>query len=179
MFLTECNGYFVTRPQVSRGMFYLHWKYVKLDVCVFPHMRFHRRYGKVEATKMLLEKGNCNPNLLNGQLSSPLHFAAGGGHKEIVQLLLQHPEIDRVRPGAIFDNLCVQPVIEPCVRTIPRFSQGFLLELSNTTDTQYVPVLFINLKETHQSKIMYTWTRLTSTPTIVIQRFQTHLKSSS
>ncbi|KAJ8409823.1 hypothetical protein AAFF_G00218820 [Aldrovandia affinis] len=52
-------------------------------------------YGKVEATKVLLEKGNCNPNLLNGQLSSPLHFAAGGGHLEIVQLLLQHPEIDR------------------------------------------------------------------------------------
>ncbi|KAJ8273385.1 hypothetical protein GJAV_G00101010 [Gymnothorax javanicus] len=52
-------------------------------------------HGKVEATKLLLEKGNCNPNLLNGQLSSPLHFAAGGGHSEIVQLLLQHPEIDR------------------------------------------------------------------------------------
>uniref|UniRef100_A0A6Q2WZ81 FERM domain-containing protein n=1 Tax=Esox lucius TaxID=8010 RepID=A0A6Q2WZ81_ESOLU len=53
------------------------------------------KYGKVEATKLLLEKGNCNPNLLNGQLSSPLHFAAGGGHSEIVKLLLQHPEIDR------------------------------------------------------------------------------------
>lgn len=52
-------------------------------------------HGKVEATKLLLEKGNCNPNLLNGQLSSPLHFAARGGHAEIVQLLLQHPEIDR------------------------------------------------------------------------------------
>uniref|UniRef100_A0A3B3CUM8 KRIT1 ankyrin repeat containing n=1 Tax=Oryzias melastigma TaxID=30732 RepID=A0A3B3CUM8_ORYME len=52
-------------------------------------------HGKVEATKLLLEKGNCNPNLLNGQLSSPLHFAARGGHAETVQLLLQHPEIDR------------------------------------------------------------------------------------
>uniref|UniRef100_V9KH42 KRIT1, ankyrin repeat-containing n=1 Tax=Callorhinchus milii TaxID=7868 RepID=V9KH42_CALMI len=52
-------------------------------------------YGKVEATRMLLEKGKCNPNLLNGQLSSPLHFAAGGGRIDIVQLLLQHPEIDR------------------------------------------------------------------------------------
>ncbi|XP_048849959.1 LOW QUALITY PROTEIN: krev interaction trapped protein 1 [Brienomyrus brachyistius] len=52
-------------------------------------------YGKVGATKLLLEKGKCNPNLLNGQLSSPLHFAAGGGHSEIVQLLLQHPETDR------------------------------------------------------------------------------------
>ncbi|KAK7898927.1 hypothetical protein WMY93_019780 [Mugilogobius chulae] len=52
-------------------------------------------HGKVDATKLLLEKGNCNPNLLNGQLSSPLHFAARGGHAEIVQLLLQHPEIDR------------------------------------------------------------------------------------
>lgn len=50
----------------------------------------------MEATKLLLEKGNCNPNLLNGQLSSPLHFAARGGHVEIVQLLLQQPEIDRV-----------------------------------------------------------------------------------
>ncbi|XP_032868351.1 krev interaction trapped protein 1 isoform X2 [Amblyraja radiata] len=53
------------------------------------------KYGKVEATCFLLEKGKCNPNLLNGQLSSPLHFAAGGGRVEIVQLLLQHPEIDR------------------------------------------------------------------------------------
>uniref|UniRef100_A0AAY4EJQ8 FERM domain-containing protein n=1 Tax=Denticeps clupeoides TaxID=299321 RepID=A0AAY4EJQ8_9TELE len=53
------------------------------------------KYGKVEATRLLLEKGNCNPNLLNGQLSSPLHFAASGGHAQIVQLLLQHPEIDR------------------------------------------------------------------------------------
>ncbi|XP_060713105.1 krev interaction trapped protein 1 [Tachysurus vachellii] len=52
-------------------------------------------HGKVEATKLLLEKGNCNPNLLNGQLSSPLHFAAGGGHSEIVELLLKHPDIDR------------------------------------------------------------------------------------
>jgi ankyrin repeat protein len=54
------------------------------------------RYGKVEATRILLEKGKCNPNLLNGQLSSPLHFAAGGGHAEIVEILLSHPEIDRV-----------------------------------------------------------------------------------
>ncbi|ETE68584.1 Krev interaction trapped protein 1, partial [Ophiophagus hannah] len=52
-------------------------------------------YGKVEATRMLLEKGKCNPNLLNGQLSSPLHFASGGGHADIVQILLNHPEIDR------------------------------------------------------------------------------------
>uniref|UniRef100_A0A287CV08 KRIT1 ankyrin repeat containing n=1 Tax=Ictidomys tridecemlineatus TaxID=43179 RepID=A0A287CV08_ICTTR len=53
------------------------------------------KYGKVEATRILLEKGKCNPNLLNGQLSSPLHFAAGGGHAEIVQILLNHPEVDR------------------------------------------------------------------------------------
>uniref|UniRef100_A0A8C0XU44 FERM domain-containing protein n=1 Tax=Castor canadensis TaxID=51338 RepID=A0A8C0XU44_CASCN len=53
------------------------------------------KYGKVEATRILLEKGKCNPNLLNGQLSSPLHFAAGGGHAEIVEILLSHPEIDR------------------------------------------------------------------------------------
>ncbi|KAG8508416.1 Krev interaction trapped protein 1, partial [Galemys pyrenaicus] len=53
------------------------------------------QYGKVEATRILLDKGKCNPNLLNGQLSSPLHFAAGGGHAEIVQILLNHPEIDR------------------------------------------------------------------------------------
>ncbi|CAL8294825.1 unnamed protein product [Merluccius merluccius] len=52
-------------------------------------------HGKVEATSLLLDKGKCNPNLLNGQLSSPLHFAARGGHAEIVKLLLQHPEIDR------------------------------------------------------------------------------------
>lgn len=62
------------------------------------------RHGKVEATKVLMEKGNCNPNLLNGQLSSPLHFAARGGHAEIVQLLLQQPEIDRVGNHAVHDN---------------------------------------------------------------------------
>ncbi|KAM9308815.1 krev interaction trapped protein 1 isoform 2-T2 [Gastrophryne carolinensis] len=53
------------------------------------------KYGKVEATSMLLDKGKCNPNLQNGQLSSPLHFAAGSGHAEIVQILLNHPETDR------------------------------------------------------------------------------------
>ncbi|KAJ3609094.1 hypothetical protein NHX12_023621 [Muraenolepis orangiensis] len=56
---------------------------------------FSVKHGKVEATSLLLEKGKCNPNLLNGQLSSPLHFAARGGHSEIVKLLLQHSEIDR------------------------------------------------------------------------------------
>uniref|UniRef100_A0A8C9WTF5 KRIT1 ankyrin repeat containing n=1 Tax=Sander lucioperca TaxID=283035 RepID=A0A8C9WTF5_SANLU len=60
-----------------------------------PNCVAEDKHGKVEATKLLLGKGNCNPNLLNGQLSSPLHFAARGGHAEIVQLLLQHPEIDR------------------------------------------------------------------------------------
>uniref|UniRef100_A0A665TGH5 FERM domain-containing protein n=1 Tax=Echeneis naucrates TaxID=173247 RepID=A0A665TGH5_ECHNA len=60
-----------------------------------PNCVTEDKHGKVKATKLLLEKGNCNPNLLNGQLSSPLHFAARGGHAEIVQLLLQHPEIDR------------------------------------------------------------------------------------
>uniref|UniRef100_A0A3B4XTR6 KRIT1 ankyrin repeat containing n=1 Tax=Seriola lalandi dorsalis TaxID=1841481 RepID=A0A3B4XTR6_SERLL len=60
-----------------------------------PNCVTEDKHGKVKATELLLEKGNCNPNLLNGQLSSPLHFAARGGHAEIVQLLLQHPEIDR------------------------------------------------------------------------------------
>ena len=60
------------------------------------HILFFYRYGKFEATRILLEEGKCNPNLLNGQLSSPLHFAAGGGHAEIVQILLTHPDIDRV-----------------------------------------------------------------------------------
>lgn len=66
---------------------------------------FFYRLGKVEATRILLEKGKCNPNLLNGHLSSPLHFAAGGGHAEIVQILLNHPEIDRVSyfPGCFFN----------------------------------------------------------------------------
>ncbi|KAG2465157.1 KRIT1 protein, partial [Polypterus senegalus] len=59
-------------------------------------------YGKAEATRLLLDKGKCNPNLLNGQLSSPLHFAARGGHSEIVQLLLQHPETDRYEKIRIY-----------------------------------------------------------------------------
>lgn len=62
----------------------------------FRYIVYFYRYGKVEATRILLEKGKCNPNLLNGQLSSPLHFAAGGGHADIVQILLTHPDIDRV-----------------------------------------------------------------------------------
>uniref|UniRef100_A0A8C5FWK3 FERM domain-containing protein n=1 Tax=Gadus morhua TaxID=8049 RepID=A0A8C5FWK3_GADMO len=60
-----------------------------------PNSVSEDKHGKVEATSLLLEKGKCNPNLLNGQLSSPLHFAARGGHSEIVKLLLQHSEIDR------------------------------------------------------------------------------------
>ncbi|XP_034774571.1 krev interaction trapped protein 1-like isoform X2 [Acipenser ruthenus] len=67
----------------------------KLDSDHWAPIHYACWYGKVEATRLILEKGKCNPNLLNGQLSSPLHFAAGGGHSEIVQLLLQHPEIDR------------------------------------------------------------------------------------
>ncbi|MBN3279478.1 KRIT1 protein, partial [Polyodon spathula] len=67
----------------------------KLDNDHWAPIHYACWYGKVEATRLILEKGKCNPNLLNGQLSSPLHFAAGGGHSEIVQLLLRHPEIDR------------------------------------------------------------------------------------
>ncbi|XP_033849174.3 krev interaction trapped protein 1-like isoform X1 [Acipenser ruthenus] len=67
----------------------------KLDSDHWAPIHYACWYGKVEATRLILEKGKCNPNLLNGQLSSPLHFAAGGGHSEIVQLLLRHPEIDR------------------------------------------------------------------------------------
>ncbi|XP_006779324.1 PREDICTED: krev interaction trapped protein 1 [Myotis davidii] len=76
----------------------------KADTCIYnplfgSDLQYTNRYacwlGKVEATRILLEKGKCNPNLLNGHLSSPLHFAAGGGHAEIVQILLNHPEIDR------------------------------------------------------------------------------------
>lgn len=76
----------------------------------FLGVLFFYRYGKVEATRILLEKGKCNPNLLNGQLSSPLHFAAGGGHAEIVQILLNHPEVDRVSyfPGFFFFFLMIK-----------------------------------------------------------------------
>ncbi|CAL8294914.1 unnamed protein product [Merluccius merluccius] len=59
------------------------------------------RHGKV-ATSLLLDKGKCNPNLLNGQLSSPLQFAAHGGHAEIVKLLPQHSEIDRYEKVRIY-----------------------------------------------------------------------------
>lgn len=82
------------------------WIFQTLDM-TFVGVLLFCRYGKVEATRILLEKGKCNPNLLNGQLSSPLHFAAGGGHAEIVQILLNHPEIDRVSyfPGFFFFNI--------------------------------------------------------------------------
>lgn len=73
----------------------------------FRYILFFYRYGKVEATRILLEKGKCNPNLLNGQLSSPLHFAAGGGHAEIVQILLTHPDIDRVS-SFLFSDFNIQ-----------------------------------------------------------------------
>ncbi|XP_050795499.1 krev interaction trapped protein 1 isoform X2 [Gopherus flavomarginatus] len=67
----------------------------QLDSDLWAPIHYACWYGKVEATRMLLEKGKCNPNLLNGHLSSPLHFAAGGGHVEIVKILLNHLEIDR------------------------------------------------------------------------------------
>lgn len=74
------------------------------------HILFFYRYGKFEATRILLEEGKCNPNLLNGQLSSPLHFAAGGGHAEIVQILLTHPDIDKVS-YFLFLNFNFQQVV--------------------------------------------------------------------
>lgn len=73
------------------------------------------RYGKFEATRILLEKGKCNPNLLNGQLSSPLHFAAGGGHAEIVQKLPTHPDIDRVSHFLFLYFNFQQVVIQQCL----------------------------------------------------------------
>ncbi|XP_053118309.1 krev interaction trapped protein 1 isoform X2 [Hemicordylus capensis] len=72
-----------------------HFSVNQLDSDHWAPIHYACWYGKVEATRMLLDKGKCNPNLLNGQLSSPLHFAAGGGHADIVQILLNHPEIDR------------------------------------------------------------------------------------
>ncbi len=55
------------------------------------------RYGHVEAITVLLNDGECSPNLTTDTGSSPLHFAAANGHPYVVELLLNHPDIDVVR----------------------------------------------------------------------------------
>ena len=46
---------------------------------------------------MLLNEGECSPNITTDTGSSPLHFAAANGHPYVVELLLNHPDIDVVR----------------------------------------------------------------------------------
>lgn len=50
-------------------------------------------HGKMETTKLLLEAG-AGVNIQDEDGSTALMCAAEHGHKEIVRLLLSHPEID-------------------------------------------------------------------------------------
>ena len=52
-------------------------------------------YGRVDALKLLLSKGSCDPNMCNQNSTSLLHLASGCGHAPIVKLLVDHPYIDR------------------------------------------------------------------------------------
>ena len=49
--------------------------------------------GSVSAAVFLVEKG-ANPNCQDMYLYTPLHYASQYGMAEIIELLLQHPQID-------------------------------------------------------------------------------------
>ena len=57
----------------------------------------HSRYGHLEVISVLLNDGGCSPNLTNNNGSTPLHIAARNGRVYVIELLLNHPEIDVVR----------------------------------------------------------------------------------
>ena len=52
--------------------------------------------GHLDAIAVLLNEGQCSPNLANDHSSMPLHLAATNGHHYVVELLLNHPEINMV-----------------------------------------------------------------------------------
>ncbi|CAH1789561.1 unnamed protein product [Owenia fusiformis] len=50
--------------------------------------------GHLDVIKVLLVEGHCSPNITNSNLSTPLHFASINGRPYVVELLLNHQDID-------------------------------------------------------------------------------------
>lgn len=50
--------------------------------------------GHINAVSVLLNRGQCTPNLINDSGSTPLHLAASQGKAYIVELLLSHQDTD-------------------------------------------------------------------------------------
>ena len=57
------------------------------------------RYGHLEALQVLLNEGECSPNVRNAKGCTPLHVAAKNGKVYVIELLLNHPEVDVVSIG--------------------------------------------------------------------------------
>ena len=53
-------------------------------------------YGHLDAIGVLLNEGKASPNIANDNGSTPLHIAAVNGHHYVVELLLNHPDIQVV-----------------------------------------------------------------------------------
>lgn len=63
---------------------------------------FDDRNGHINAVSVLLNLGQCSPNLVNDSGCTPLHLAASQGKAYIVELLLSHQDTDVVSYTAVF-----------------------------------------------------------------------------
>ncbi|XP_078493622.1 krev interaction trapped protein 1-like [Ciona intestinalis] len=61
----------------------------------WPAIHYACWYGRVDAVKILLDEGGCDPNITNRNETSLLHLAAGCGCHNIIRILVDHPFIDR------------------------------------------------------------------------------------
>ena len=61
----------------------------------------------MEAVRLLLDEGECSPDVANHKMSRPLHVAAINGRTQVVQLLLQHPDTD------VVSFVCITPSHSP------------------------------------------------------------------
>ena len=97
------------------------------------------RYGHLEAITVLLNEGECSPNITTDTGSSPLHFAAANGHPYVVELLLNHPDIDVVRIRFQLCYLCfvhtnIVSIVTQMQRTGPN---PFSMSMFDLLLTQY------------------------------------------
>jgi ankyrin repeat protein len=63
-------------------------------------------HGKIDSVRMLLECG-AGVNMQDEDGSTSLMCAAEHGHKDIVQLLLSHDDIDASIADCVSDNRCI------------------------------------------------------------------------
>ena len=66
---------------------------------------------------MLLNEGECSPNLRNGNGCTPLHMAAEKGKVYVIELLLNHPDIDVVS-GSVHSHIYVSVIASAWARKL-------------------------------------------------------------